>query len=53
MLPRQGRELPTPSPELRVLSTGSIRVRENQGVELLRIAAIPLKAGGAMLDLEG
>lgn len=40
-------------PELRVLPAGSVRVRENQGVELLGVAAIPLNAGGAMLDLEG
>lgn len=40
-------------PELRVLPTGRIRVCENQGVKLLGIAAVPLDAGGAMLDLQG
>lgn len=44
---------PPPLPELWVLPTGSIRVCENQGVKLLGITAIPLNAGGAMLDLEG
>lgn len=43
---------PPPLPELRVLPTGSIGVRENQRVELLGVAAIPLDAGGAVLHLQ-
>lgn len=42
-----------PFPELWVLPTGCVRVCENQGVKFLGIAAVPLDAGGAMLDLQG